>query len=45
MKLEIRKLVTYIEETFIEGGKTAPQPLKLFAAAAAPESLGRACFR
>jgi hypothetical protein len=34
MKLEIRKLVTYVEDTFIEGGKAAPRPLKLFAAAA-----------
>ena len=34
MKLEVRKLVTYLEDTFIEGGKAAPQPLKLFAVAA-----------
>src|SRR5260370_27964487 len=34
MKLEIRKLVTYVEDTFIEGGKAAERPLKLFAAAA-----------
>ncbi|MEX3937671.1 amino acid synthesis family protein [Paraburkholderia phymatum] len=34
MKLEVRKLVTYIEETFIEGGKEAARPLKLFGAAA-----------
>jgi hypothetical protein len=32
MKLEVRKLVTYVEETFIEGGKEAAKPLKLFAA-------------
>ena len=34
MKLEVRKLVTYVEDTFIEGGKAAERPLKLFAAAA-----------
>ncbi|TKC79257.1 amino acid synthesis family protein [Trinickia terrae] len=34
MKLEMRKLVTYAETTFIEGGKDAAQPLKLFGAAA-----------
>src|SRR5471032_1024625 len=34
MKLEIRKLVTYVEDTFIEGGKAAERPLKLVAAAA-----------
>jgi Amino acid synthesis len=34
MELEIRKLVTYVEDTFIEGGKKAARPLKLFAAAA-----------
>jgi len=31
---EIRKTVTYIEDTLIEGGRAAPRPLKLFAAAA-----------
>jgi hypothetical protein len=30
----IRKIVTYIDETLIEGGRAAPQPLKLFAVAA-----------
>jgi hypothetical protein len=30
----IRKIVHYTEETLIEGGKDAPRPLKLFAAAA-----------
>ncbi|MEZ0167808.1 amino acid synthesis family protein [Microvirga sp. TS319] len=34
MTAGIRKVVTYVEETFVEGGRTAPQPLKLFAAAA-----------
>jgi hypothetical protein len=34
MGVAIRKIVTYVEETFIEGGKTAERPLKLFAAAA-----------
>jgi len=30
----IRKIVTYIDETLIEGGRTAPVPLRLFAVAA-----------
>jgi hypothetical protein len=30
----IRKIVHYVEETWIEGGKAAAKPLKLFAAAA-----------
>ncbi|HEX7932545.1 MAG TPA: amino acid synthesis family protein [Paraburkholderia sp.] len=34
MKLEVRKLVTYVEDTFIEGGKAAARPLKLIGAAA-----------
>src|SRR5215467_16266775 len=34
MKLEVRKLVTFIEETRIEGEKAAARPLKLFGAAA-----------
>ncbi len=34
MKLEVRKVVTYLEDTFIEGGKAAPRPLRLFAVAA-----------
>jgi Amino acid synthesis len=34
MKREARKLVTYVEETFIEGDKAAAKPLKLFGAAA-----------
>jgi hypothetical protein len=34
MALNLRKIVTYTEDTFIEGGKTAPQPFKLYAAAA-----------
>ncbi|MBN8942948.1 MAG: amino acid synthesis family protein [Rhizobiales bacterium] len=31
---DIRKLVTYIDETLIEGGRAAPIPLRLFAVAA-----------
>lgn len=34
MDVGIRKVVTYVEETLIEGGKVAPVPLKMFAAAA-----------
>jgi hypothetical protein len=34
MNIGIRKIVTYFEETLIEGGKDAPVPLKMFAAAA-----------
>jgi hypothetical protein len=34
MTLQLRKTATYIEETLIDGGKTAERPLKLFAAAA-----------
>jgi Amino acid synthesis len=34
MALELRKTVTFVEETLIEGGKVAARPLKLFAAAA-----------
>lgn len=34
MTPEIRKFVSYDEETIIEGGKTAPTPLRLFAVAA-----------
>jgi hypothetical protein len=30
----IRKIVTYIDETLIEGGRPAPKPLQLFAVAA-----------
>lgn len=32
--LELRKTVSFSETTLIEGGKTAPRPLKLFAVAA-----------
>jgi len=32
--LQVRKIVTYTEETRIEGGRVAPRPLQLFAAAA-----------
>ena len=34
MTLELRKIVTYSEDTRIEGGRPAPQPLRLFGAAA-----------
>ena len=34
MPLVLRKTVTYTETTLIEGGKSAPMPLKLFGAAA-----------
>lgn len=34
MTPELRKIVTYVEETLVEGGRVAPKPLKLFAAAA-----------
>jgi hypothetical protein len=34
MAVELRKLVRYVEDTFIEGGRTAGKPLKLFAVAA-----------
>ena len=34
MALEIRKVVTFVENTLIEGGKKAEKPLKLIAAAA-----------
>lgn len=32
--VQLRKLVTYTEDTFIEGGRAAEHPLRLFAAAA-----------
>jgi len=31
---EIRKLVTFVDETLIEGGRAAPKPMRLFAVAA-----------
>ncbi|MBS9477510.1 amino acid synthesis family protein [Ancylobacter radicis] len=34
MPLQLRKLVTYSETTLIEGGRAAPRPLHLYAAAA-----------
>lgn len=34
MTVQLRKLVTYTEDTFIEGGRAAEHPLRLFAAAA-----------
>lgn len=34
MELGIRKVVTYVEDTLIEGGKVAEKPLKMFAVAA-----------
>jgi hypothetical protein len=34
MNPQVRKTVTYVEETLIEGGKPAEKPLRMFAAAA-----------
>ena len=34
MALELRKAVSYVEDTLIEGGRAAAKPLRLFAAAA-----------
>ncbi|RVD70372.1 amino acid synthesis family protein, partial [Mesorhizobium sp. M4A.F.Ca.ET.029.04.2.1] len=34
MKPAIRKIVTYVENTLIEGGKAAPRPLRLIGVAA-----------
>lgn len=34
MEIGIRKVVTYVEDTLIEGGKVAEKPLKMFAVAA-----------
>ena len=34
MKLELRKIVTFKEEVFIEGGKEASIPLNLYGVAA-----------
>jgi hypothetical protein len=34
MQLEVRKIVRFVEATLIEGGRVAPKPLVLFAAAA-----------
>ena len=34
MKLTIRKIVTYKETILVEGGRDAPRPLDIFAAAA-----------
>ena len=34
MSVEIRKIVSYVEETLIEGGRQAPRPLLMVAAAA-----------
>lgn len=34
MNPQVRKTVAYVEETFIEGGRPAEKPLRLFAAAA-----------
>ena len=38
MPVEIRKTLLHVETTFIEGGKEAPKPLKLIAAAAVIKS-------
>ena len=42
MQPEIRKIVTYDEEVFIEGFKAAERPWRLFAVAAVPTNPGRA---
>jgi hypothetical protein len=34
MEIQIRKIATFIEETFIEGGKVAAQPIKMVVVAA-----------
>ena len=34
MDAKIRKIVTYQEETLVEGGRAAPRPLQLFGVAA-----------
>ena len=34
MTLGIRKICTFLEETFVEGGKLAPRPVNIFVAAA-----------
>ena len=34
MDAKVRKIVTYQEETLIEGGRAAPRPLQLFGVAA-----------
>lgn len=34
MSVEIRKIVSYVEETLVEGGRQAPRPLLMVAAAA-----------
>ena len=34
MAIDIRKIATFIDETFIEGGKQAPQPIKMVVVAA-----------
>lgn len=34
MEIEIRKIATFVEETFIEGGKAAEQPIKMVVVAA-----------
>lgn len=34
MSISLRKLITYTEDSFLEGGRAVPSPFKLFAAAA-----------
>lgn len=51
MPAEIRKTLLHVEETLIEGGKAAEQPLKMIAAVAviknpwAGQGLSRICAR
>ena len=33
MKLEIRKIVSFVDDTLIEGGRAAPRPLRMAASA------------
>ena len=40
MKLEIRKVLTVIEEVFIEGGKAGPRPITAIAVAVATQGAG-----
>ena len=40
MKLTIRKIVTYKETILVEGGRDAPRPLDIFAAAGSSKTRG-----
>ena len=41
--MQLRKIVTFTETTLIEGGRMAPVPIKLFAAAAVLTNRKRVC--